>query len=98
MIKAAKICGEQLALAAQESARQAQKFGAGFRGIVSVTLLKRRALTRLERVRDRAATLAVNLLNLLLVTQLKSLRNVAGHYRRLELSHYWLHAAHPYAP
>lgn len=98
MIKAAKICGEQLALAAQESARQAQKFGAGFRGIVSVTLLKRRALARLERVRDRAATLAVNLLNLLRITQLKSQRHIAGHINRLELSHFWLHAAQPYAP
>lgn len=98
MIKAAKLCGEQLSKAAQESARQCQKFGESFRGVVSVTLLKRRALLRLERVRGRVATLAVNLLNLMRVNQSLSQRNAAGQARRPELSHYWLHAARPFAP
>lgn len=97
-VKSVKNVQDRVAKAAQESARQCQKLSAAFRGVMSVTVMHRRALNRLEFVRDRFATLAANLLNLLRVNQMLSMQMDASGSRPHELSHFWLHGSSPYNP
>lgn len=103
MIKVVHVKGvsdvrHQFTKAAQESARHCQKFSAAFKAVVSVTLLRRRAINRLERVRGHAAALAVNILNWTRVNQVLSMQTAAWGSRPYELSHYWLHGSSPYNP
>lgn len=100
MIKAVHVKGvtNQVAKAAQGSARQCQKLSSACRGIVSVAVMRRRALSRLEFVRDRFAALAANLLNSLRVNQVLAMQMAASGSRPYELSHFWLHASSPYNP
>ena len=96
MIKAAKLCSQQVTRAAQQSARQCYRFGSAFRGVFSVTLLRRRAMERLSRVRRSATIIAVNILNHLRVNQVLAMQYAPSSSRLSLLSHYWLHAADPH--
>jgi hypothetical protein len=98
MIKAAKACKEQVTRAAQQSAVQWQRLGSAFRGIVSVALMKRRAMNRLQTVRGHVRTLAATFLNLIRVNQALSTQLSRSGGRLQSISHYRLHGAIPYSP
>jgi hypothetical protein len=98
MIEAAKVYKEQVTRAAQQSASQWQRLGAAFRGMVSVALMKRRALSRLAVVRDHVRVIAVNFLNVIRVGQALSSQMTRSGSRLQAISHYRLHAASPYSP
>lgn len=87
-----------VARAAQQSARHCQNFSAAFKGMISVTVMRRRAMDRLERVQGHAAVLSVNLLNLLRVNQVLSMQMATTSARPHELSHFWLHSSNPHNP